>query len=82
MKGRVESVSNGLATITFMGQIAATHSSENRLSRSEAKLTGRALYDLHKKSFESLLLLSNGVYRHFPPYDAPRETGGVIEWKS
>lgn len=84
--GKVESVQDGIAYLTFEGNIAATHQSEGKEGKrcsAEAKLIGGAgAYDIQAKKLLSLTLVWDGFFRNYPPYDdPPSRFGAVVEWR-
>jgi hypothetical protein len=78
--GKVQEVKDGVARLVYEGKIAAAHTYEGKVSHSRARLTGVSLYDVKAREVRSLVWVFDGSYRHFPPYDSPRETGAAVEW--
>jgi hypothetical protein len=85
LKGKVEAVKGDLAEIVYSGTVAGSHKHPYKKdvgpSHGEATLTGVGKYDVRAGRLVSLLMLFRGKYRHFPPYDMPREVGAVVEWR-
>ena len=84
LKATVESISDKKAHIRFAGKLEARHLLEGdaaRPSLSGANVEGIAVYNLEKKSMDSLFIVTTGSYRHSPPNDELRSTGAVVEWR-
>jgi hypothetical protein len=84
LKGRVGSVESGRAKILLTGEWASEHAKEGNLqkiARATATAEGTVRFDGERKTLESLLMVFSGIYRDAPPWDGPRETGAVVEWK-
>jgi hypothetical protein len=88
IEGRVQAVDNGVAYLTFQGEIAGKHvgtASEGREGQplsSEAKLiAGAGSYDTKAGCMLSVTLVFDGRFRNYPPYDNPASRyGAVVEW--
>lgn len=87
LAGRVEKVEDGVASLAYEGDIAATHvgtkdeGKEGRRCSSEAKLLGGVgAYDVASGRLLSLTLVYDGRFRNDAPYDAPARFGAVVEW--
>jgi hypothetical protein len=81
LSGRVVEVREGIARLSYRGEIAARHTYEGKASHGQARVVGSGNYDVKARRMRSLLLLLEGTYRSPPPYDkAARETGAVLEW--
>lgn len=82
--GKVQSIDNGIAQLTFEGDIAGAHNTQSNrgLCHGEAKLTGLARYDVKTRQPQSLILVFDGVFRNVVPYDQPAKYGGVVEWRA
>jgi hypothetical protein len=79
--GAVRSVSSDEVALDYHGEIAASHTYEGRVNRARATLAGVGTCTVRTRRMTSLALVLDGLYRHFPPYDSPRETGALIEWR-
>jgi hypothetical protein len=87
--GKVQSVENGIAYLTFAGQIAGKHTgtaNEGRKGQplsSKAKLIGGVgSYDTKAGRMLSLTFVFDGRFRNYPPYDNPASRyGAVVEWR-
>jgi hypothetical protein len=87
--GKVQAVENGIAYLSFKGNIAGKHvgtASEGREGQplsSEAKLIGGVgAYDTKEGRMLSLTLVFDGHFRNYPPYDnPPSRYGAVVEWR-
>jgi hypothetical protein len=82
LKGRVESVENRRAKITLTGAWESEHAKEgNKEKIVHANATAEGIAWLEGHAFESLLMVFQGVHHDAPPWDGPRETGAVVEWR-
>jgi hypothetical protein len=81
--GRVKSVEDGVAYLTYDGQIAGSHVTQSNrgLCHGRAKLTGVGRYDTRSGRMLSLTLVFDGVFRNVPPYDRPADYSAVVEWR-
>jgi hypothetical protein len=81
--GKVQSVANGVAYLTYEGRITGAHNTQSNkgLCHGEAKLTGMARYDVKASRLLALVLVFDGTYRGPGPYGQPIPYGGVIEWR-
>ncbi len=82
--GKVQSIENGVAQLTFEGDIAGAHNTQSNrgLCHGEAKLTGMARYDVDAGRMQALIFVFDGVFRNVVPYDQPAKYGGVVEWRA
>lgn len=83
---RVERVERGIATLHCVGKLAGSHVGEfdnnvGKRSRGEVTLAGVGECDARSGRLLSLTLVSDGTYRHFPPYDQPERFGGSATWR-
>lgn len=86
LKGKVESVSNGIAYLSFEGKIAGSHQGEfepnvGKRTQSEVKLTGVGTCEAKTGKLLTITLLGDGTHRGFPPYDEAQRFGSITEWK-
>jgi hypothetical protein len=81
--GKVKSIDNGIASLTFEGQIAGAHNTQSNkgLCHGEAKLTGVGRYDVKAGKMAALTLVFDGVFRPVRAYDKPAKYSGVVEWR-
>lgn len=81
--GKVASVENGVAILTYEGDIAGSHNTQSNrgLCHGEAKLTGAGRLDVKTGRILALVLVFDGVFRNVTPYDQPHKYGGVVEWR-
>jgi hypothetical protein len=80
----INDLSAGQITLRLAGKWDVVHMAEGDLARpirADAEAEGFAIIDTDKHCLKDLLLVFNGTYRHAPPYDSPRETGAVAEWR-
>jgi hypothetical protein len=87
LTGQVEKVEDGVAYLSYEGDIAATHlgtkneGKEGKQCSSSAKLLGGVgACDVKTGRLQSLILVYDGRFRNFAPYDAPARFGAVVEW--
>jgi hypothetical protein len=81
---KIESVEANRVLIQLKGKWETEHFREGDRQlpiRAAAAADGYMEYDPAKKQVTSLLLVLRGAYRSVPPWDTPRSTAGVIEWK-
>jgi hypothetical protein len=85
LNGKVVSVKGGVATLAYEGHLAAAHKNpfdKGKVSRSSARLQGTGRYDVRRGQLLSVVLVLDGVYHMFPPYDAEaRPTVAGVEWR-
>jgi hypothetical protein len=82
--GKVKSVENGTAHLTYEGEIAGAHETQSNKGKchGRAKLTGVGAYDVRAGRLLSLVWVFEGTYVAPPPYDRPaRAYSGVVEWR-
>lgn len=80
MTGTAGPAENGVVRVRYVGRLAAVHTYERKISRGEATLAGEAQFDATTGQPRALTFLLTGVHYGPPPYDAPRNTGAVVEW--
>ena len=84
--GSVTEIADGIATITYAGEMAATHkdlfSKNERFGHGKTRIVGYGTVDARTGRMLSLLLLMDTAYRGFPPYDEPQQIVGLVEWKA
>jgi len=88
LAGKVDAVRDGIASLTYEGEIAGTHhgtrneGKEGNKISSEAKLlAGVGSYDVKRRKMLSLTLVFDGLSRNWAPYDnPPTRFGAVVEW--
>ena len=84
--GSVVEIADGIATITYVGEMAATHkdlfSKTERFGHGKSRMVGYGTVDARTGRMLSLLLLMDTAYRGFPPYDEPQQIVGLVEWKA
>jgi hypothetical protein len=83
----VDKVADGVAYLSYDGEIAATHrgtkseAREGQHCSSAAKLLGGVgAYDIKSGRLRLLTLVFRGQFRNYAPYDAPAPFGAVVEW--
>jgi hypothetical protein len=79
-----DDLSGGQAVLRLAGKWDVVHMAEGdakRPIRASATAEGFALVDPRQQALTSLLLVFDGTYRHFPPWDSSRRTGAVVEWR-
>jgi hypothetical protein len=82
LTGRVRSVEDEIAYVTYEGKIAGAHKTQaGKVCRGEASLTGVGAYDTKGGRMLSLTFVFDGTYRNVPPYDQPAKYGAVVEWR-
>jgi len=88
LAGRVEAVRDGIASLTYEGEIAGTHpgtadegKAGNKISSQARLLGGVGSYDVKTRRLLSLTLVWDGRARNWAPYDdPPTRFGAVVEW--
>jgi hypothetical protein len=84
--GTVSQIADGVATITYLGEMSATHkdlfSKKERFGHGKSRIVGYGTVDAQSGRMLSLLLLIDTAYRGFPPYDEPQQIVGLAEWKA
>jgi hypothetical protein len=89
LRGRVERTENGTAYLTYEGGLAGTHhgtrneAKEGKQCSSEATLLGGVgIWDVQARKLLSLMLVFDGRFRNYAPYDdPPTRFGAVVEWR-
>lgn len=86
LEGRVERVADGVAYLTFAGKVSGSHLGDldpnvGKRNYSEMALTGVGTCEEKSGKLLSLLLVGEGVYKAFPPYDEARKFGAAVEWR-
>jgi hypothetical protein len=82
--GKVKSVKNGIAELTYEGEIAGAHETQSNKGKcqGEARLTGVGTYDVKAGRLLSLVWVFDATFRSPPPYDKEaRAYSGVVEWR-
>jgi hypothetical protein len=90
LTGKVDAVQNGIASLSFEGEIAGTHygtadegKAGNKISSEAKLLSGVGSYDVKARRMLSLTLVWDGRSRNWAPYDdPPTRFGAVVEWWS
>jgi hypothetical protein len=84
LEGKVESVSDGIARLTYEGEIAGSHETQSKRGKchGKAKMTGVGTYDVKAGRLLSLVWVFDGTFTAPPPYDKPaRAYSGAVEWR-
>ena len=84
LSGKVKSVENGIATLTYEGEMAGSHETQSNRGKchGKAKMTGVGTYDVKAGRLLSLVRVFEGTFTAPPPYDKPAKAyGGVVEWR-
>jgi len=82
LAGVVERVDrDGIAWLSYTGRIAGVDGPEGKARRGNAEITGAGTFDTKRKQQFWLALVFEGVYRHHPPYDEPRQLVTAVEWR-
>ena len=82
--GKVKSVENNIASLTYEGEIAGAHETQSNKGKchGKAKLTGTGAFDMKAGRLLSLVWVFEGTYVAPPPYDKPaRAFSAVVEWR-
>ena len=83
LAGRVRSVEDGVARLSFEGTLSAAHTYEGKVSYAAARLTGVGRYDVDGRP---AAVVPAGLRRHLPVGPAlrqgPRTTAAAVEWRS
>jgi hypothetical protein len=89
LAGKVERVRDGIAYLRYEGRIASVHKypypvGERKTWKNSARvaLVGVGSYDVKARKMLSLMMVGDGVYRHWAPYDAPQAYAAVLEWRA
>jgi hypothetical protein len=85
LTAEVTAIHQEQARIRLTGNWQAVHLSEGDATRpiqAAATADGILEYDLRRRRMRSLLLVMDGTYRLFPPYDSLQHTGAVVEWQA
>jgi hypothetical protein len=84
LTGKVKSVDNGTAILTFEGEIAGAHEQQSSKGKchGQVKLTGVGTYDVKAARLQSVVWVLDGNYTGPPPNDKPVQPySGVVEWR-
>jgi hypothetical protein len=81
--GKVQKLENGIAYLTYEGDIAGSHNTQSNrgLCHGKATLTGVGRWDLKTQKLLAVTLVFDGVFRNVKPYDQPVKYSGVVEWR-
>jgi hypothetical protein len=85
LRGEVEAVSGTAVLIRLTGRWETTHDRDGGTKapvRCAATADGWAEYDTGSGQVRALLLVFRGTYRGIPPWDNPKPTGAVVEWRA
>jgi hypothetical protein len=86
LTGKVESVENGIACLTYEGRIAGTHESvHDYVWSSKARMqAGVSAYNVKAGKMLSITLVFEGERRnskYYAPADSPEKFGAIVEWR-
>src|SRR5262249_37663665 len=84
LRCRVESVESGRIWIRYTGNLESLHDRDGNQKlpiRAAASLEGFGEWDRSQNRLSALVLVFHGSYRNVPPWDQPKGSGGVVEWK-
>jgi hypothetical protein len=86
LSARVERVQGNVAYLHFQGRIGGVHTwpfppHKGKKISAEVILAGIGSCDRKTGKILSLLLLGDGRYRNYPPYDNVVHYGAVVEWR-
>jgi hypothetical protein len=83
--GNVRRVEDGVASLTFSGDIRAVHKNpflKGKINRASARIHGAGLYDVGKKRMLALVLVLEGEFYSHAPYDRePIPIAAGVEWR-
>lgn len=82
LTGMVVEITDGVALVSYTGRFAATRKRETSASSGEMKLTGLGRYKAETGRPLALIWILEGEYRGYPPWDKPRQTEALVEWKA
>jgi hypothetical protein len=85
LRAEVDRVDGGLARVRLSGTWETLHHRDNDPKlpiRAAAKAEGVAFVDAASKQVRALLLVFEGTYRNVPPWDEPKPTAAVVEWRA
>lgn len=88
LSGKVQAVQNGIAALSYEGELAGTHhgtadegKAGNKISSEAKVLGGVGRYDVKTRRLVSLTFVWDGRSRNWAPYDDPATRfGAVVEW--
>jgi hypothetical protein len=83
--GNVRQVEDGLASLTFTGDIAALHKNpflKGKVNRARARIRGAGIYDVSGKRMVALVLVFDGDFYMHAPWDRePQPIVAGVEWR-
>jgi len=83
---KVEALNDGVARIRLIGGFDAVHAVESNKDKpvyGQAVAEGIALYDVNRRSMQSLLLVFHGTFRDVPPHDkTAHPVSAAVEWRA
>jgi hypothetical protein len=83
--GNVRRVEDGVASLTFTGEISAVHKNpflKGKINRASARIRGVGTYDVKGKRMLTLGLVLEGVFYMHAPYDRePQHVLAGVEWR-
>ena len=84
LRGEVEAVSGARTLLRFHGRWETAHDRDGGTKapvKCTATAEGLAEYDADAGHATSVLLVFRGTFRGVPPWDDPKPTGAVVEWR-
>ena len=81
--GKVVGQDDGVVRINYSGEIAATRKrGPEHASHGKMQFFGVGTYHQRDQKLGSVTWVSEGTYRGYPPWDKPRKTEALVEWRS
>jgi hypothetical protein len=80
--GKLTSKEAGVVRIAYFGHIAATRKrGPENASHGKMQFVGIGTYDENDRELVSLKWVAEGTYQGYPPWDKPRMTEALLEWR-
>jgi hypothetical protein len=85
LRGKVERVRKGVAYLSYTGSISGVHvfqiePNKGKKIYADVKFRGTGTADAKTGKLLTLLLVGDGRFRNYPPYDDESKYGVVVEW--
>jgi hypothetical protein len=86
LTGKIDRVSKGVAYVPFRGSIQSAHvfqiePHKGKKVRAEVSLRGAGTMEAKTGKLLTLVLIGDGKFRNYPPYDQESAYAAVVEWR-
>lgn len=86
LRGKIDRKSGGTSYLSFTGTVASAHvfqldPHKGKQVKAEVTLRGAGTMESRSGKLLSLVLVGEGRFRNYPPYDQESKYGAVVEWR-